>query len=149
MQPLVQLSFRLYIVLLHCMSGRATRERLCEVYQCKFEGLQYSAVAMQRMVANARGAVCTRRVPKFTNQTLHDQRRSAGLTAHARADYCEPQERPWSATSRSIVALQRLRDHGSLVLVLHKPRHPTQRRLCVRPRDTRTCVSLSLESNMQ
>jgi hypothetical protein len=99
MQPLVQLSFRLYIVLLHCMPGRVTRERLCEVYQCKFEGLQYSAVTMQMIVANARGAVCTRRVTKFTDQTLHEQRRSAGLTAHARADYCESQERPRSATS--------------------------------------------------
>jgi hypothetical protein len=89
MQPLVQLSFRLYIVLLHCMSGRVTRERLCEVYQCEFEGLQHSAVAMQMIVANARGAVCTRRATKLTNQILHDQRRSAGSTAHARADYCE------------------------------------------------------------
>ncbi|KAH8621009.1 hypothetical protein IG631_24006 [Alternaria alternata] len=98
------------------MSGQATRERLCEVYQCKFEGLQYSAVTMQMIVANACGAVCTRRVTKFTSQTLHDQRRSAALTAHARADYCELQERTRSTTSRSTVALQRLRDHGSLVL---------------------------------
>jgi 23S rRNA U2552 (ribose-2'-O)-methylase RlmE/FtsJ len=41
--------------------------------------------------------------------------------AHARADYRESQERLRLATSQLVVALQHLRDHGSLVLVLHKP----------------------------
>jgi 23S rRNA U2552 (ribose-2'-O)-methylase RlmE/FtsJ len=41
--------------------------------------------------------------------------------AHARADYRESSERLQLVTSQLILALQRLRDHGSLVLVLHKP----------------------------
>ncbi|KAF1828722.1 hypothetical protein BDW02DRAFT_593085 [Decorospora gaudefroyi] len=41
--------------------------------------------------------------------------------AHARADYRKSQERLRLATRRLVVALQRLLDQGSLVLVLYKP----------------------------
>jgi hypothetical protein len=39
--------------------------------------------------------------------------------AHARADYRNSQERLRLVTSHLVVALQRLRHHGSLVLLMH------------------------------
>ena len=41
--------------------------------------------------------------------------------AHARADYRDSRERLRLVTSQLVVALQRLRAHGSLVVVMHKP----------------------------
>ncbi|KAF1347199.1 hypothetical protein EJ07DRAFT_160453 [Lizonia empirigonia] len=41
--------------------------------------------------------------------------------AHTRADYRDSQERLRLVTSQLVVALQRLRHHGSLVLLMHKP----------------------------
>lgn len=46
---------------------------------------------------------------------------AAAQRAHARADYRNSQERLRLVTSQLVVALQRLRHHGSLVLLMHKP----------------------------